>query len=435
MQTGGREEAARDETLEETSIRAAEPESKLEAGAVVDGRYRITHAIGRGGMGEVFAAVDACEGDRPCALKVLREALAARPAAVARFEREARLLAAVSSEHVVRLLGFGRAVSGAPYLVLERLEGEDLRQILDRRGPLPVGEALRHAHQAALGLREAHRAGLVHRDIKPSNLFVTRPHGGVDGVVKLVDFGIARQLAPEDTSLTSTGEALGSPRYMSPEQVRNAKDIDPRTDLWSLGVTLYELLTGALPFEGSTASAVSAAIVADSPIPPRARVPTLPAEVERVVLACLEKDPAARYESAAELAAELAAAATALGTTPHGTKPPRSRALVLVGGVTAIASLAALAWSLRGSPEVASAPRTDEPREAAMERPTKGAEAPADPTPLEAESTALPKSTSPLAAPTASSTHKPEARSTSTPTATARPKSSALVAGPLDDRK
>lgn len=331
-----------------TGPSAGEPE--VLSGALFADRYLVDHLLGRGGMGTVYAAHDTLDDDRPVALKVLRATLAGRTSMVARFEREAKMLSAISSEHVVRLVGFGLAAEQGPYLVLERLEGEDLGRILSSTGPLPMSAALRYVKQAALGVGQAHVAGLVHRDVKPSNLFLATG-AGARPTIKVVDFGIARPEDATDTSLTATGEALGSPRYMSPEQVRDSRAVDARTDVWSLGVTLYELLTGALPFEGTSAPAVAAAIVADPPIPLRRRLPTVTENVERVVERCLAKDPNARFKNAVELAAALEEAEGATDDRP-GVPVAAERPSARNTWVTLVAVAAALllgVWVMAGA--------------------------------------------------------------------------------------
>ena len=229
--------------------------------------------------------------------------------AVARFLREARAAARIEGEHVARVLDVGALDDGAPFMAMEHLSGRDLGAELRARGPLPIDEAVEYVLQACEAVAQAHAAGIVHRDLKPSNLFLTRRADGSPRVVVL-DFGIAKAQDHEQgtslEALTGSGAVLGTPSYMSPEQIRSASGVDHRTDVWSLGVILYELLSGQLPFAGGSVSAHLAAIVADPPIPLGAVRPEVPAELQAVVLRCFEKDVERRTASVAALARALA---------------------------------------------------------------------------------------------------------------------------------
>jgi serine/threonine protein kinase len=245
---------------------------------------------------------------QPIAIKVLaiRDQELEREAK-ARLLREARAAAALTSDHVVRIYDMGEDADGQPFIVMERLFGADLSQILQHVGPLPVEQAATLLVQACRAVGEANALGIVHRDLKPSNLFLTRRSDG-GAHVKVLDFGIAKSLAPQDLAqetLTGGRLTLGSPSYMSPEQVRDARQVDGRTDIWSLGMILYELLTGKVAFQGNTLPGVCAAIVADTPPTPSSLRPEIPAELDQVILRCLEKEKTARYRSAEALAAAL----------------------------------------------------------------------------------------------------------------------------------
>jgi eukaryotic-like serine/threonine-protein kinase len=270
------------------------------AGDTVGGRYVVEEVLGKGGMGVVVAARHEPLGHR-VAMKLMSRTVAANAEALERFSREARVIASLESDHVVRVTDFGMH-AGAPYMVMELLTGRDLRAELQLREKLPVAEAVDYVIQAADGLFAAHEKGIVHRDVKLANLFVTtRPDG--QRSVKVLDFGISKlqSEASEDVELTRTASTLGSPMYMSPEQIRDARKVDARTDVWALGVVLYMLMSGRAPFEGQSANALSAAISADAPPPLR----DIPVPLNAIVLRCLEKSPARRMPAVTALAREL----------------------------------------------------------------------------------------------------------------------------------
>lgn len=238
-------------------------------------------------------------------LKVLRGEVAQSPDNLERLRREARTMARLRSEHIVRVTDVGTLDGGEPFLVMEYVRGATLRQLLSERRALSIEEVVEYALQVCEGLAAAHASGIVHRDIKPSNLIVTeRPDGSP--LVKILDFGIAKSESPASLILTETSAMLGSPLYMAPEQMRDAHRADARSDLWALGVTLYEALTGQLPFPAFTTAAVIAAVLSDDPIPPRQHVPGLPEGLEAVVLRCLRRDPAERFTDVGQLALALA---------------------------------------------------------------------------------------------------------------------------------
>jgi serine/threonine protein kinase len=280
--------------------------SMPQPGEVIGGKFVVERVLGVGGMGIVVAAHHS-HLEQTVAIKFLRRDAAKDEAAVNRFLREARAVAALQSEHVVRVMDAGRLEDGLPYLVMEHLNGVDLDQVLVQRGRLPLEECLEYLLQCMEAVAEAHAAGIVHRDLKPSNLFLTtRPDG--TRIVKVLDFGIAKALDPtgrQAVSLTATSMTLGSPLYMSPEQVRSSKSVDARTDIWALGIIAYEFLAGVQPFEAETVTGLCAKIVADEPEPLRSVRPDVPAAFEAVVMRCLEKNVANRYQSVGELAAAL----------------------------------------------------------------------------------------------------------------------------------
>jgi serine/threonine-protein kinase len=237
-------------------------------------------------------------------LKILLPEMAALDEGMVRFEREARAASQLRSPHVARVFDVDALADGTPYIVMEFLEGRDLAAELMMRGPLPIADAVDYVMQACDAMAEAHRAGTVHRDIKPSNLFLATNFG--QPTIKVLDFGISK-VASEGLvpSVTTTRSTLGTALYMSPEQVRSAKHVDARTDVWSLGVVLYELLTASAPFGGETTTAVAAAIVADDPQHLRSLRPEVAPELESVVMRALEKNPALRFQNAGELATAL----------------------------------------------------------------------------------------------------------------------------------
>ncbi|MEI9952432.1 MAG: protein kinase [Pseudomonadota bacterium] len=274
-------------------------------GQVLAGKYRIERVLGRGGMGLVVAATHLQLGERVALKFLLPEALH-NPEAVARFEREARAAVRIKSEHVARVSDVGVLDTGAPYMVMEYLEGIDLSVWLGQRGALPIEQAVEFVLQACEAIAEAHTLGIVHRDLKPANLFVIeRPDGAL--AVKVLDFGISKStgLGSSGAAMTKTSAAMGSPLYMSPEQMQSAKDVDPRGDIWALGVVLYELVSGRTPFPGETMTELVLKVVTAPPVPLRAVCTQAPPGLETVVLKCLEKDRAARYPTVAEFAAAL----------------------------------------------------------------------------------------------------------------------------------
>jgi serine/threonine protein kinase len=268
------------------------------------GRYRIGDIIATGGMGVVVAATDSVDG-RDVAIKfILPEALGNR--AIERFVREAQALLRVAGDHVTRVLDAGNLANGAPYIVMERLFGEDLDTILNQRGALPIAEAVAFVVQACAGLASVHAAGILHRDIKPANLFISDP-AGPRPVLKLLDFGISSLIQRVDASDVLTGEdLLGSPHYMSPEQMTRDADLDPRTDVWSLGVVLYELLMYRRPFEGGSTADICGHVLQSAPRGLCKRRSEVPAALEQVVLRCLAKNRRERYPGPAALADALA---------------------------------------------------------------------------------------------------------------------------------
>ncbi len=277
---------------------------------MVAGKYVVERVIGSGGMGVVVAARHLQLGER-VALKFLLAS--ADESFVARLLREAQLAVRIKSQHVARMLDVGTLDDGAPYLVMELLEGSDLDRLVRDEGLPPLAVALDYVLQACEAVAEAHSLGIVHRDLKPANLFLVRRPDGAP-LVKVLDFGISKVVGafrePMDRSLTRADDMLGSPQYMAPEQVRDPRNVDARCDVFSLGSILYKLLTGHPAFEGGNAATVLAMVLSEPPTPLREHRPEIPPALEALVLGCLEKNPAARVPSVDVLARGLVPFAT-----------------------------------------------------------------------------------------------------------------------------
>ena len=280
----------------------------VKEGDILASKYRVEKVLGVGGMGVVVAA-EHIELSQKVALKFLLKQAAANDDLVGRFLREARASVRLKGAHVAKTLDVGRLEDGAPYIVMEFLDGHDLhaeiRNAASAGGALAIVDAVSYVVQAAEGLAEAHSLGIVHRDLKPGNLFLTR---GVDGrpLVKVLDFGISKTMDPsvggDGLSLTNTSMLLGSPLYMSPEQMRSSKHVDERSDLWALGAIAFELLTGRVPFEAETILELCFKVAQEKAPNPKSLRADLPDALCEAVVKCLEKDPADRFANVGELA-------------------------------------------------------------------------------------------------------------------------------------
>ncbi len=284
------------------------PESPVREGDILAGKYRVEKILGVGGMGVVVAAMHT-ELDERVALKFLLPAAAANPAVVGRFSREARAAAKIKSQHVARVSDVGALENGTPYIVMEYLEGIDLSDLLLREGKLPAGVAIDYVLQAGEAIAEAHAAGFVHRDLKPANLFLAHQSDGTS-IIKVLDFGISKAVIADDPAsgrgaLTGTTDIFGSPLYMSPEQLKSARDVDARADIWALGIILYELISGVSPFDRPTVAETFGSILYEKPISLRKQHPEVPEALDRVILRCLEKDANLRLSNVAELSKAL----------------------------------------------------------------------------------------------------------------------------------
>jgi serine/threonine-protein kinase len=335
------------------SLLLADAAAAMPAGTMV-GPYRIARTLGRGGMGVVYLADDTRLA-RPVTLKVLHPRDNADQKRRERLRLEARAAAALVHPNVVAVHAL-EEISGQLFIVSEYVPGRTARDRLDAAGPLPADEAVNVARQVARGLEAAHRRGIVHRDLKPENILV-----GDNGVVRILDFGIARTLSqdPGHQRLTATGAMIGTPGYMAPEQLEGEAG-DVRSDLFALGTVLYELVIGANPFQGKTASATAARIMTADPAPLNTLNPAFPPALDAIVARCLKKNPAERHGSAAEVAGELDALAQAMagGAAAPAPRPEAPRAersarviwrvhqvvLVMLLSVLAIGSWWLAAW-------------------------------------------------------------------------------------------
>ncbi|HTV21720.1 MAG TPA: serine/threonine-protein kinase [Polyangiaceae bacterium] len=292
-------------------------------GQVIAGKYRVERKIGEGAMGIVLAATH-LGLDEPVAIKFMRPEMQSVEGTRERFAKEAKIAARIRSEHVAKVLDVGELDALGPFIVMEYLEGKSLADLidaraLDRQAPLPVERAVEYLLQACEALAAAHAIGVIHRDVKPDNLFVTR-HGGLE-TLKLLDFGISKAPLPNaplhdamsvssqsaNAGTSTTAFVMGTPLFMSPEQLRSLPDVDCRTDIWSMGAVMYELLSGAPPFQAVSIPEICAAILDATPTP---LPPSCPAALQAVVMRCLEKDRERRYQSIAELASALVPFAT-----------------------------------------------------------------------------------------------------------------------------
>jgi serine/threonine-protein kinase len=326
----------------EDSINSA---AGVREGDVLAGKYRVERVLGIGGMGVVVAAHH-LQLDEKVALKFLLPEALDNPEAVARFAREARAAVKIKSEHVARVTDVGTLPNGAPYMVMEYLEGRDLAAWIAERGALPVEQAIEFVLQACVAVADAHALGIVHRDLKPANLFCVRRSDGYLSI-KVLDFGISKMIdtggGSAPVSVTRTASLMGSPLYMSPEQMRSSKNVDALTDIWALGVILFELIAGRPAFLAGSVTEL-AIKVANEPAPAiRGFRPDVPNGLEIIVARCLEKDRRKRYRDVAELALALAPFA-----------PKRAQASVdRISGIIQAVGLSATALDALRSPSSA----------------------------------------------------------------------------------
>jgi eukaryotic-like serine/threonine-protein kinase len=408
-------------------------------GEILAEKYRITRFLGEGGMGTVYEAQHTIVGRR-FAVKYLHAELAGEPESLERFRREARAAGALENENIVPVIDFGTASDGIPYLVMEFLVGEDLASLLRRDGPLSVVRAVNLIIQACRGLDAAHTAGIIHRDLKPENLFVCRRGDGTD-LVKILDFGIAKLsqagvLGPM-TPVTRSGATMGTPFTMPPEQARGAKVIDHRADIYSLGVILFEALSGTRPHPGESYNEIMYHILTKPPVPIESQRPGLHADLVDLIHRAIAFEPQDRPGSAAEFARALAAHAGRqvtpirsqfdLQVTRGSDPPPDARAPTeaarvspevartpprrmgkgqrwMAVGVVGLAAVGAAAWLLRspGRPSfdgdekaIMPAPSTVVPAVAADTQVIDARPTPAPGEPISVHNTAEPNAASP----------------------------------------
>ncbi len=273
-------------------------------GSIIAGKYRVEGMIGVGGMGVVLSAVHQ-QLDQRVAIKVLLPEVSKHPEVLERFSREARAAAKIQGENVARVLDVGELEDGSPFMVMEYLEGRDLSQEVRTRGGLPPAEVAHWIVEACDAIAQAHAAKIVHRDLKPSNLFLARQPDG-RSVVKVLDFGISKLVDPDAPALTKTSSIVGTPYYMSPEQLTAAKTVDTRADIWALGVIMYELLASAPPFYGESMPEVVAAILQNQPRPIASIRTDVPDALCAVIGQCIQTKPDDRLQNVAAVAAALA---------------------------------------------------------------------------------------------------------------------------------
>jgi len=300
-----------------TDVSTTLPGTDPLVGRTLDEKYYVEERLGSGAMGKVYRARH-LSMDRPVAIKFLRQRFSEDEAARTRLLTEARAAVALRHSNAVSVTDFGQTVEGWVYIVMELLEGRTLREIVSREAPLETARATSIMLQASDAVGAAHQAGIIHRDLKPSNILITQS-ADQPAVVKVLDFGIAKFFAGNDddaNDLDQTNTVIGTPRYMSPEQ-HSGNELTPATDVYSLGVILYEMLTGMVPFSGSTPAEIAQKHVNDTPHSPREVVAAIPEDVERIVLHALEKQPSDRPPNAAEFRRDLLETANRLGLEHH----------------------------------------------------------------------------------------------------------------------
>jgi serine/threonine protein kinase/tetratricopeptide (TPR) repeat protein len=338
------------------------PIRELATGATFAGRYQVIEELGKGGMGRVYKVFDTDVKEK-VALKLLKPEIAADSETIERFSNEIKLARKIRHKNVCGMFDLGKA-EGTLYLTMEFVPGEDLKRLIRRMGQFPTGKAVSVAEQISEGLSAAHDLGIVHRDLKPSNIMVDE-----EGNARIMDFGIARSL--QEKRITGAGVMIGTPEYMSPEQVEG-KDVDQRSDVYSLGIILYEMLAGRVPFEGETPISVAHKHKYEPPADPRKLNSQIPEDLSRVILRCLEKDKGTRYQTAGELRADLEKIEQGLPTTERVAaekKPFTSREITVkfnlkklaipLFGVVVLAAAAVILWKFFPHKKTPAAPKIE----------------------------------------------------------------------------
>jgi eukaryotic-like serine/threonine-protein kinase len=287
----------------------------FEPGDAIAGKYKVTRLLGEGGMGSVYEAHHEALGVA-VAVKILKDDAMADAEAVARFAREAKAAAVLRGPHTARVFDVGELSGGRPFMVMEMLQGHDLGVELEQQRRIPLSQAASYVVQSCDAISEAHEIGIVHRDLKPANIFLAR--AGSRTVVKILDFGISRFDKAGEQRVTQTQSAFGTPLYMSPEAIRSAKHTDARSDIWALGVILYELVSGEPPFMGDTPTSVAVSITVDTYRPLSELVAGIPPEIDEIIARALQKDPTKRFQTVGEMSQALAPFADA---TPRTSLP------------------------------------------------------------------------------------------------------------------
>jgi serine/threonine protein kinase len=313
----------------------------LREGDVLAGKYRIEKVLGVGGMGVVVAARH-IDLDQRVAIKCLLAHTRTMPEIVERFTREARAAAKIHGEHVARVIDVGRFEDGTPFMVMEHLQGHDLAAQLQEGGPLPVHDAVRYLLETCEAVAQAHAVRIVHRDLKPQNLFLAQQPGRRP-IVKVLDFGISKVIEPGASALTKTSSVMGTPYYMSPEQLLSSKNVDERSDIWALGVIFYELLIGEPPFVADTGPEIIAQVLQNNPRPASTRRPDLPAGIDEIVGRCMRTKVEERFANVADLAHAL---------MPFAAQGDRE-SVMAISNVLGVSSLPTGATMLAQAPAVA----------------------------------------------------------------------------------
>ena len=323
-------------------------------GKVLDGKYRLDSFLSQGGMGAVYKATHVMLG-KTVAVKLINPELVTSADVVRRFQREARAATALNHPNIVAVFDLGQTAEGTLYIAMEFVNGPSLKAVISGGGPMAPARTVTLMRQIGSALAVAHRNKIIHRDLKPQNIMLARTEDGQE-IAKLVDFGIAKTF-DEATQLTMAGDAIGTPHYMAPEQAAG-QPVDARSDLYSVGIILYEMLSGEVPFNDTSAPAILIKHLQEIPVPPSVKNPSvaIPAELEAIALKCLEKNPAARFQTADELCAALEHAAAAI---PGAAAGMQSQATLPIAAATAPT------WNAATVPVAAASPRGAAPAPAA----------------------------------------------------------------------